>query len=192
MEQASAIYKNHPSFARPSGDGSHPARDELRGLVEAGFGRLYVDRAAAEAELGGKAHPAPLGDVVKISPEGKEKHRLIQDLRRNGVNECVGIPERQVLPRAADHAEDLAYASAAADAAQGEEAEVFTCDFAHAYMTVPSAPEEGRFNCCILEEPLRRERSPLDTDEPQVGTFILWLVLGFGGRAYPLLYARVA
>ena len=33
---------------------------------------------------------------------------------------------------------------------------------------------------------------PLDDTEPHVGLFIVWLVLGFGGRAYPLLYARVA
>ena len=192
LEQAPAVYKNHPSFAQSSADGSHPARDELQGLVEAGFGRLYVDRAAAEAELGGKAHPAPLGDVVKISPEGKEKHRLIQDLRRNGVNQCVHIPERQVLPRVSDHATDLAFASAAAGPGKGEQAEAFTCDYAHAFMTVPSAPEEGRFNCCTLEEPMRRARTALDNDEPLIGSFILWLVLGFGGRACPLLYARVA
>ena len=72
---------------------------------------LYADQQAAEAALGGQCFPAPLGDVVKSNPDGTQKHRLIQDLRRNGVNACVHIPERQVLPRFVDHALDLARAS---------------------------------------------------------------------------------
>ena len=96
------------------------------------------------------------------------------------------IPERQVLPRAVDHALDLASASS-----KGQP-EVFICDFLHAFMTVPAAPSEARFNCCHTDEAMRRGRPPLDDDEPDVGCFIVWCVLGFGGRAYPLLYARVA
>ena len=123
---------------------------------------------------------------------GQGKHRLIQDLRRNGLNSCAGIPERQVLPRATDHAADMAHASSRTSARNGEEVESFTTDFAHAFMTVPSVATEGRFNCCIVEEPLTRGRAPLDDTEPLHGSFVLWLVLGFGECAYPLLYARVA
>ena len=72
LKDTPICYKNHPSFAKPASDGSHPARAELQGLVEAGFGRLYHDRASAERELGGECRPAPLGDVVKITAEGKE------------------------------------------------------------------------------------------------------------------------
>ena len=129
-------------------------------------------------------------------PDGKEKHRLIQDLRKNGVNDVVHISERQVLPRAADHAADLAFATGFAQwgprMGPDTAAETFTTDFAHAFQTVPSSAEEGRYNCCVVEQPIRRTREGLDAKEPLVGCFILWMVLGFGGRAYPLVYARVA
>merc|ERR1712051_949385 len=131
--------RNHPSFLRSSASGGQPARAELQELVDAGFCRLYASQSEAEAALGGKCHPAPLGDVVKTGPGGKEKHRLIQDLRRNHVNEVVSLPERQVLPRFVDHAADLAHASATGDA------EPFTCDYTHALMTVPDDPRETRW-----------------------------------------------
>ena len=183
---APVIKRNHPSFAAREADGSQPARAELQGLVEQGFGRLYRTQAEAEQALGGSCHPAPLGDVVKVGADGRVKHRLIQDLRRNYVNGCVGLPERQVLPRAVDHAADLAHASASGDA------ETLILDYKHAYMTVAAPPAEAMYNCCIIEEAITRERGPLDNDEPAAGCFIVWLVLGFGGKAYPLLYARVA
>ena len=122
---------------------------------------------------------------MKQGPYGTDKHRLIQDLRRNGLNACVSLPERQVLPRFADHAADVARASAAGSF------EVLILDFAHAFMTVPSNEGEARYNCCLVEEPLLRSRLPIDADEPAQGTFVVWRVLGFGGSAYPLLYARV-
>ena len=183
---APVVRKNHPSFALRDPDGTQPARGELQALLDKGFGRLYGSQAEAERALGGPCYPAPLGDVVKDGPGGKRKHRLIQDLKRNHVNECVGLPERQVLPRAIDHAADVAAASA-----QGA-VETFTCDFLHAFMSVAASPAEGRYNCCHTDEPMRRGRPPLDQAEPRMGLFIVWLVLGFGGRAYPLLYARVA
>ena len=58
-------------------------------------------------------------------------------------------------------------------------------DYQSAFMSVPSSPEEQRHSCCLIEEPLRRERSPLDSEEPTPGTFIAWHVLGLGGRPYP-------
>ena len=174
---APVVRKNHPSFAAKSADGSQPARAELQALLDKGFGRLYRSQAEAEQVLGGRCHPAPLGDVVKDGPGGKVKHRLIQDLRRNHVNECVRLPERQVLPRGVDHASDLAAATAAG------EAETFTCDFLHAFMAVPSSPAESRYTCCLTDDPMRLGRAPLDDAEPHVGLFIVWLVLGFGGRA---------
>ena len=64
-------------------------------------------------------------------------------------------------------------------------------DYKHAFMTVPAAAEEARYNCCLVEVPVSRTRAALDEDEPESGTFLVWTVLGFGGRAYPLLYARV-
>ena len=185
LEQAPMLEKNHPSFTATSASGEHPALAQLQELLDLGFARLYADRASAEAALGGPCHPAPLGDVVKTLPDGAEKHRLIQYLKRNLVNLCVTLRERQVLPRFSDHAADLAYASALGEAA------TLILDYKHAFMTVPAAKEEGIFNCCLVEAPIRRSRAALDATEPESGRFLVWTVLGFGGKAYPLLYARV-
>ena len=104
------------------------------------------------------------------------------------MNEVVALPERQVLPRFSDHAADIAHATG-----QGAEgAETFVCDYRRAFHTVPASAAEARFNCCLVERPIERTRAPLDPDEPVIGAFLVWLVLGFGGRAFPLLYARVA
>ena len=97
----------------------------------------------------------------------------------------MSIPERQILPRHVDHAADLAFASAAGPAA------TFICDFRRAFMTVPASAEEARWNCCRISEAMQRERPPVEDDEPLTGCFLVWLVLGFGGKAFPLLYARV-
>ena len=39
---------------------------------------------------------------------------------------------------------------------------------------------------------ISRQRDAIAPGEPTRGSFIVWQVLGFGGRSYPLLYARVA
>ena len=113
---------------------------------------------------------------------------MIQDLRFNHVNDRVRPPERPVNPRFVDYAADLAYGTPRGDA------QSFILDYKEAFMAVPASPEEGRFNCCFVAEdqPLRRRRLPLDPDEPEEGCFLVWLVLGFGGKSFPLLYARVA
>ena len=90
-----------------------------------------------------------------------------------------------MLPRFADHAGDLAYAS------MRSELETLILDFKNAFMSVPASPHEARFNCCLVETPVRRSRPALDAEEPEAGRFLVWTVLGFGGKAYPLLYARV-
>jgi hypothetical protein len=180
------IRKNHPSFNLLDAEEQQPALQQLQALVEEGFGVIYADQEAAEQALGGKCFPAPLGDVVKSNPDGPPKHRLIQDLRRNGVNACVHIPERQVLPRFVDHALDLARASSS------EGSSTLILDFKHTFMTVPAAAGEQRFNCCLLETSISRQRDAIAPGEPTRGSLIVWQVLGFGGRSYPLLYARVA
>ena len=188
MRDAPVIERNHPSFSKPSASGGHPARDQLQKLVDQGFARVVRSRREAEAELGGKCFPAPLGDVVKLLPDGEEKHRLIQDLRRNLINDRVLLPERAVLPRFVDHAVDVALASG-----KGE-CETFIMDYENAFMAVPSDPREDRYNCCLLEvgHPMRRTRPPVHPNEPVEGSFLIWRVLGIGGKAFPLLYARVA
>ena len=176
---------NHPSFKQKTAAGDQPARAQLQELLEHGYGQLFTDRAAAESFVGEACYPAPLGDVVKAVPGGPDKHRLIQDLRSNGVNDVVSIAERQVLPRFLDHAQSLAEFS------QRGPTSVLILDFSNAFMTIPASSGELAFNCCEVEEPMTLKRPLLDQEARQ-GTFIVWRVLGFGGRSYPLLYSRVA
>ena len=44
--------------------------------------------------MGCKVFPAPMGDVVKPKPSGGNKHRLILDLRANGVNDVASAGAR--------------------------------------------------------------------------------------------------
>ena len=60
---------------------------------------MFPSRAAAEAELG-PCHPAPLGNIRKLKPDGLSwKDRMILDLKANGCNALVRLFERVVLPR---------------------------------------------------------------------------------------------
>ena len=113
---------------------------------------------------------------------------MIQDLRFNHINDRVRPPERPVTPRFVDYASDIAYGTSRGDA------QSMILDFADAFMAVPSSPEEARYNCCLVDDgqAIHRTRPPLDPEEPAEGTFLVWLVLGFGGKSFPLLFARVA
>ena len=73
-----------------------------------------------------------------MKDDGTFKHRLIQDLRANGVDGAVRLPERQVLPRGIDHGVDLAQLASHS----GEEEDVFTIvlDFKDAFMSIPIRP----------------------------------------------------
>ena len=90
-------------------------------------------------------------------------------------------------PRFLDHATDLAKASENED-----EVGVFMLDFKHAFMTVPLQKDERRFNASIVPQGICRQRAALHSKEPQEGNILVWNVLGFGGHANPLVYARVA
>ena len=144
----------------------------------------------AEAWLGGKAHPAPLGNVAKQKDDGTWKHRLIQYLRMNGVNSASYLTERQVLPRGLDHAVDLARLQDRAGVA--EEVWTLVLDLKDAFMSLPLAEGEQRFNCAHAGFEVRRDRDPLYHDEPHSGHFVVWRVLGFGGKPNPLVFARAA
>ena len=63
-------------------------------------------------------------------------------------------------------------------------------DYSDAFMGTPLDDRELPFNCCETEHPVQLERPRLDDDEPTVGHFILWLVLGFGGHPNPLVYGE--
>ena len=177
---------NHRSFNELV-EGEQPAMQELTELVNAGFARICADMDDAEAWLGKRPLISPLGNVTKPKPDGTIKNRLIQDFRASSVNRASTVSERQVLPRFADHAHDLATLSA-----QGSSVGVFVLDFKHAFMTVPLCESEMAFNASVVPSGITRTRKGLDDKEPETGTILLWQVLGFGGHANPLVYSRIA
>merc|ERR1712194_463030 len=119
-----------------------PAWDLLEQQVNNGFATLFHDAKSAETHLGAKCHPAPLGNVAKLKEDGTFKHRLIQDLRANGVNGAVSVPERQVLPRGIDHGVDLALLGQGLS--EGEDVFTLVLDFKDAFMSIPLHPDERR------------------------------------------------
>ena len=92
-----------------------------------------------------KVFPAPLANVAKEKPDGSWNHRLIQDLKRNGVNRSVRLPERQALPRPVDHAVGMARLGAqmADDFSGGAALMVGIVDFADAFMPIPLDTRES-------------------------------------------------
>ena len=181
---------NHESFRGLfEGDSEAAGLALVRQAVEAGFGELFADSSAAEAALRGIIYPAPLGTVSKVKPDGSWKHRLIQDLKANRVNAAVSLPERLVLPRAIELASDLAALGSARE--PGDVIMTGIIDFKDAFMSIPLASVERRFNCAALPSELRRTRPPLHATEPVAGRVVVWRVLGFGGRPNPLVFGRV-
>ena len=153
------------------------------------MGRLYKDVQDASQAWGKDIHPAPMGNVTTVKGD-KLKHRVIQDLKANGVNSAVVLPERQVLPRGIDHALDMARLSAHPKKKEG--VSILILDFKDAFMSIPLNDKEKVYNCATLPERISRKREPLDPDEPVSGTCVVWNVLGFGGKPNPLVYSRVA
>ena len=72
LEQKGVFDHNHPSFDKSDEDGV-PGIRLIEEHIEAGFGRLFTSRVEAEAWLGGKAFPAPMGNVFKTKPDGSLK-----------------------------------------------------------------------------------------------------------------------
>lgn len=78
-------------------------------------------------------------------------------MRRSLINDMVRLPERQVLPRAVDHALDLSRCAHARRA--GQHIQMTTLDFKDAGMFIPLDHEERPFNCTAG----RRQDSPEPT-----------------------------
>ena len=182
-----AYLGNHPSFFKSHGEPEPPAIALVKVYLDKGYGKRFLTRAAAEAEVG-RLFPAPMGNLRKRKRDGTYKNRIIQDLKANGVNQTASTYERVVLPRGIDHAQDLAIlaeaatAASAAGAAVVEAVDTLIIDYEDAFMSVPLHELERRFNC--VEVPAGLSKS--------IGGWIVWKVLGFGGKPNPLVFGRVS
>jgi len=65
-------------------------------------------------------------------------------------------------------------------------------DFEKAFMTIPLVLPEQAYNACEIDQTLERGRPPAYPGEPEDGHVVVWKVLGFGGKANPLVYSRCA
>ena len=182
--------ENHPSFTKARGDEGLPGLKLLSEQIEAGYCYLFESMEHACEMLGGKVHPAPLGNVEKLKEDGTWKDRVIQDQTANMVNLAVFLPERQVLPRGIDHGRDLAVMQA--DLQPGEVLQTLVLDFKDAFMSLAIHPSERRFNCAHTTVEVERQRPALFEGEVVKGKFVVWRVLGFGGRPNPLVFSRAA
>ena len=59
-------------------------------------------------------------------------------------------------------------------------------------MSLAIHPAERRFNCAHTTAAIERTRPPLFEEEANRGKFVVWKVLGFGGRPNPLVFSRAA
>jgi len=181
---------NHPSFRHGAADGGASGADVIAEHLNAGFGWLFRDLAAAEKHMQTRITPAPLGCIVKHKEDGSRKVRVIMDLRRNRVNDATRVPERQVLPTIHHHALDLLRLTRGLGV--DEQIHTMVLDFENAFMGIPLARVEQCFNACYLEVPVVRTRAAAFPDEVGSGQLIVWQVLGFGGKPNPLVYSRAA
>ena len=192
--------RNHPSFCDLQGLAAPPGHSVVQGHVQQGFGLLFRDRAAAVKYFEGPVTPAPLGCISKAKDDGSVKHRVILDLKANQVNLACTTPERQVLPTYFQHAKDIAELSrflledSSSSSSSSSPPVLFNMilDMQDAFMNVPLHAEEQVFNACGTERLLHRLRPPLYAGEPSDGRFVVWAVLGFGGKSNPLIFARAA
>merc|ERR1712194_883704 len=74
----------------------------------------------------------------------------------------------------------------------GEDVFTLVLDFKDAFMSIPLHEDERRFNCAHTGFQLSRTRPTVYDGEPDLGGFVAWRTLGFGGRPNPLVFSRVA
>ena len=102
-----------------------------------------------------------------------------------GGNLLADLFERIVLPRPADHGWDLYDMwRLLAERTLPKDAAVWSLivDFKDAFMSVGALASEQRYTAAQVDDP----------DSP-TGVFIyVWHTLGFGGKTFPLVYARPA
>ena len=159
-------FSNYPSFVEHQAGAERVFLSEL----EKGYLEWAPSKEGFEASLG-KLILSKVA-VIRTVKAGREKFRLIHDLRRSGVNERARIPERCVLPRLRDAVETMLKAARA----QPDPARlrVVVIDFTDAFKQLIVHPSERRF---------------LAGKAPSQGTdgFFVYLVLLFGHIAGPLV-----
>ena len=112
--------------------------------------------------------------IVKREIAGRVKKRVIVDSKESLLKYATNAPERTVLPRATDVVADALHQLAACDSSDSS-VEWLVLDYSDAFFIVPSAKGERRYSVIKF-----RHR------------YYVFLVMVQGGRASPLIWARLA
>ena len=149
------------------------AQSELDRLVQAGRADKVTTWQEVTAMVGSEAKLTQLACLVKHK-NGKEKVRLIVDMRRSGINGCVRLYERIVLPRMSDVAQSVRELFNLMT--PQEHLEFLVIDFSDAFYTLRLDPRERPWVCV----------KGLDS------CYYLPKSVCFGLACGPLLWGRVA
>ncbi|HIG16147.1 MAG TPA: hypothetical protein EYQ31_01985 [Candidatus Handelsmanbacteria bacterium] len=114
-----------------------------------------------------------LGLITKVRSDGTLKHRLIWDLLRSGINACLAVGSRIVLPRLEDAVHSLL--ELLEDDTSEESISMLVFDISDAFHEIPINARERRFQTAQAN-----------------GKWYVFLVLVFGSKAAPTLWGRMA
>ena len=147
------------------------AQREIDRMLTEGWAEIVPTWAQVAQRFGPEARLTPIACIIKQS-HGKEKVRLVVDMRRSSVNGLMTVKERVVLPRVSDVAKSvqaLAYSDSYL-------LELLCIDFKDAFYTMPAH---------------HAERGYLVVKDTQ-GRYICIKVCAFGLASAPLLWCRLA
>ena len=167
MEDWDGTATNYSSFV----EAGQRAQNEIQRIVDEGWARVFDTWQDAVDCLGDKAQLTPVACIVKEA-HGREKVRLVVDMRRSAVNGQMDVRERVVLPRVSDVAEGVRSLVAKSD----NPVEFLCCDFKDAFLTM-RLHELGLPHVLIKDS---------------LGRYVNYLVAAFGLASAPLIWCRLA
>ena len=154
-------------------DNPQVCHDILRGMVSKGWATECPTWDALVQAVGSDTpRISKMALISKPRRDGSIKHRIIWDLRRSWVNECIRQAERILLPRPTDFVQALLelWRLAPADGLV-----LFGCDVESAFHQVPVHPSEWKHAVTYLG-----------------GSYFVFKVLVFGAASAPTVWGRVA
>ena len=161
---------------------NYKSYEEAKPLVDKELERLrrllYVQKIGTWEDVvklfGDAVIVSKLAAVIKERSDGSLKVRLIVDFLRSGVNACLKVGERVVLPRLRDALRNIMWMQTKAEGGDG--IELFVADFMDAFHTLPVNDDEKHLQV-FLSTP---------------GVFELFVTVIFGAKTAPLVWGRAA
>ena len=169
LEDWDGSAKNYKSFEEAGEKG----QAELDRLVACGRATKVSSWGDVVCLVGEGAKLTKLACIIKIK-DGKEKVRLVVDMRRSGINGLMALRERVILPRVSDVAESVHALFLKNN--RSPNCEFFISDFKDAFYTLPLRTSERKY-AVVKGGP---------------STFYLIHVVSFGFACGPVLWCRLA